>query len=153
MDIEATLRYFVVNKFVDNYDSYTGTMLHNYYLYEENGKLSILPWDYNLAFGAFGGAGGGMGGGKGMNRPDAMPGQNQTKDTETQSAATNTGVDKAQVAPGDAAATNTEGTEASSQDSATQMVNMAIDTPLSGTTEDERTLWGQLINNPTYKEQ
>ena len=30
---------------------------------------------------------------------------------------------------------------------------MAIDTPLSGTTEDERPLWGQLINNTTYKEQ
>ena len=29
VDIEATLRYFVVHNFVDNYDSYTGTMLHN----------------------------------------------------------------------------------------------------------------------------
>ena len=36
-----------------NYDSYTGNMLHNYYLYENSGKLSMLPWDYNLAFGAF----------------------------------------------------------------------------------------------------
>ena len=26
-------------------------MVHNYYLYEEKGKLSIIPWDYNLAFG------------------------------------------------------------------------------------------------------
>lgn len=34
-------------------------MLHNYYLYESNGKLSMLPWDYNLAFGAFGGEQGG----------------------------------------------------------------------------------------------
>ena len=33
------------------------------------------------------------------------------------------------------------------------MVNMAIDTPLSGTTEEERPLWGQLISNATYKEQ
>ena len=28
-------------------------MTHNYYLYERNGKLSVFPWDYNLAFGAF----------------------------------------------------------------------------------------------------
>lgn len=32
-------------------------MLHNYYLYENDGKLSMLPWDYNLAFGAFAGGG------------------------------------------------------------------------------------------------
>jgi len=38
---------------VVNGDSYTGSMIHNYYLYEENGKLSMLPWDYNLAFGTF----------------------------------------------------------------------------------------------------
>jgi hypothetical protein len=28
-------------------------MVHNYYLYEEDGKLSIIPWDYNLGFGGF----------------------------------------------------------------------------------------------------
>ena len=28
-------------------------MIHNYYLYENNGILSMLPWDYNLAFGGF----------------------------------------------------------------------------------------------------
>jgi spore coat protein CotH len=28
-------------------------MIHNYYLYEENGQLSMIPWDYNLAFGTF----------------------------------------------------------------------------------------------------
>lgn len=26
-------------------------MVHNYYLYEKNGKMSMIPWDYNLAFG------------------------------------------------------------------------------------------------------
>lgn len=30
-------------------------MLHNYFLYELNGRLTILPWDYNLAFGGFAG--------------------------------------------------------------------------------------------------
>ena len=53
IDIEKVIRYFVVHNFVCNGDSYTGSMIHNYYLYEENGKLSMLPWDYNLAYGTF----------------------------------------------------------------------------------------------------
>ncbi len=53
VDIEKVIRYFVVHNFVCNGDSYTGSMIHNYYLYENNGKLSMIPWDYNLAFGTF----------------------------------------------------------------------------------------------------
>lgn len=53
LNIEEVLRYFVVHNFVCNGDSYTGNMIHNYYLYEENGKFSMIPWDYNLAFGTF----------------------------------------------------------------------------------------------------
>lgn len=56
LDIDAVLRYFVVHSFVVNGDSYTGNMIHNYYLYEEDGKLSMIPWDYNLAFGTFSGS-------------------------------------------------------------------------------------------------
>lgn len=53
LDVDAVIRYFVVHNFVCNFDSYTGSMIHNYYLYEENGVLSMIPWDYNLAFGSF----------------------------------------------------------------------------------------------------
>lgn len=53
VDVDAVLRYFVVHNFVCNFDSYTGTLMHNYYLYEDEGKLSMIPWDYNLAFGGF----------------------------------------------------------------------------------------------------
>ena len=53
VDIEAVLRYFVVHNYTVNGDSYTGSMVHNYYLYEEEGLLSMIPWDYNLAFGTF----------------------------------------------------------------------------------------------------
>ena len=53
LDTDAVLRYFVVHNFVCNFDSYTGSMVHNYYLYEEDGVLSMIPWDYNLAFGSF----------------------------------------------------------------------------------------------------
>ncbi|MBQ6989612.1 MAG: CotH kinase family protein, partial [Clostridia bacterium] len=50
---EEVLRYFVVHNYVVNGDSYTGHMVHNYYLYEKDGKLAMIPWDYNLAFGTF----------------------------------------------------------------------------------------------------
>ena len=53
VDVEQVIRYFVVHGFVCNGDSYTGSMVHNYYLYEEGGVLSMIPWDYNLAFGGF----------------------------------------------------------------------------------------------------
>ena len=53
VDVEQVLRYFVVHNYVVNGDSYTGSMVHNYYLYEEDGRLSMIPWDYNLAFGTF----------------------------------------------------------------------------------------------------
>ena len=38
VDIEEVIRYFVVHNFVLNFDSYTGSMIHNYYLYEEKTK-------------------------------------------------------------------------------------------------------------------
>lgn len=53
VDVEEVIRYFVVHNYVCNGDSYTGTMVHNYYLYEEDGRMSMIPWDYNLAFGIF----------------------------------------------------------------------------------------------------
>lgn len=53
VDVEEVIRYFVVHNFVVNFDSYTGSMIHNYYLYEKDGQLSMIPWDYNLAFGGF----------------------------------------------------------------------------------------------------
>ena len=53
VDTEAVIRYFVAHNFVCNFDSYTGSMIHNYYLYEKDGQMSMIPWDYNLAFGGF----------------------------------------------------------------------------------------------------
>lgn len=57
VDVDAVIRYFVVHNFVLNFDSYTGFMIHNYYLYESDGQMQMIPWDYNLAFGAFQSAG------------------------------------------------------------------------------------------------
>ena len=53
VDTEAVIRYLTVHNYLCNDDSYTGMMVHNYYLYEEDGVLSMIPWDYNLAMGGF----------------------------------------------------------------------------------------------------
>ena len=53
IDVEEVLRYFTVQVFVVNMDSYLGKTGHNYFLYEKDGILSILPWDYNLAFATY----------------------------------------------------------------------------------------------------
>ena len=53
VDVDEVLRYFSVQAFVMNWDSYLGHTGHNYFLYEEEGIIRILPWDYNLAFGTY----------------------------------------------------------------------------------------------------
>lgn len=101
---DEIIRYFAAHNFVLNYDSYTGNMLHNYYLYENDGKLSMIPWDYNSSFGTFGGMG--MGG----------PDKEESRD-------------------------------------ATSLINIGIDTPLSGTTADSRPMWNWIVSNDEYLEQ
>lgn len=54
LDVDEILRYFAVNTFLVNLDSYSGGMFHNYYLYERDGKFKILPWDLNMSFAGFG---------------------------------------------------------------------------------------------------
>ncbi len=55
VSIDEAIRYFAVHDFLCNDDSYTGSIVHNYYLYEKDGVLSMIPWDYNLSFGTMGG--------------------------------------------------------------------------------------------------
>jgi len=67
LDVENVLKYIALNVVTNNSDSYIGQNKHNYYLYEQNGVFSVLPWDYNMAFGGmgamgFGGRGGRFGG-------------------------------------------------------------------------------------------
>ena len=54
MDVDNLLRYMAVHVFSVNEDSLSGSMAHNYYLYESGGKLNLIPWDYNLALGGMG---------------------------------------------------------------------------------------------------
>ena len=54
IDVENALQYIALNVLTNNTDSYLGANKQNYYLYEEDGVFSILPWDYNMAFGGLG---------------------------------------------------------------------------------------------------
>jgi len=100
-DVDEILAYIAGNCFVVNLDSYFGSMLHNYYLYEQDGQISIIPWDYNLAFGGFN-MGTGMNSGSG--------------------------------------------------DSASSMINLPIDTPVTSSLA-ARPLVGQLLADQDYSEQ
>lgn len=52
-DVDKILRYLAAHTIVVNLDSYSSGMAQNYYIYEKDGKITILPWDYNLAWGGF----------------------------------------------------------------------------------------------------
>ena len=50
LDVDNVLKYFAIQTFIYNHDGLTGTVSHNYYLYEQDGKLNLIPWDMNEAF-------------------------------------------------------------------------------------------------------
>lgn len=52
-NVDAILRYLAAHTMVVNLDSYSSNMAQNYYIYENDGFITILPWDYNLAWGGF----------------------------------------------------------------------------------------------------
>lgn len=54
-NVDELLRYFAVNTYLVNLDSYQSEKMQNYALYvNKNGYMSILPWDYNFSFGGYG---------------------------------------------------------------------------------------------------
>ena len=53
IDIDTLLRYMSVSTSLSNLDSYHGPLAHNYYIYDQDGVFSILPWDFNESFGTF----------------------------------------------------------------------------------------------------
>jgi spore coat protein CotH len=52
LDVDQVLRYLAVSTVLVHLDNYIG-MGHNYYLYEVDGKFTIIPWDLNMSFGGF----------------------------------------------------------------------------------------------------
>jgi spore coat protein H len=58
LDVDSALRYIAANTVLGNYDSYNGNLAQNYYLYGQNGKFTVIPWDYNMSIGGFSMGGG-----------------------------------------------------------------------------------------------
>jgi len=52
LDVEGVLRYLAFNTVLVNEDSYTGSG-HNYYVYEQDDRFTLIPWDLNEAFGNY----------------------------------------------------------------------------------------------------
>lgn len=53
LNVDNILKYLAVTVGVVSLDSYPGAIPHNFYIYEEDGKFSIIPWDFNQGFGGF----------------------------------------------------------------------------------------------------
>ena len=53
LDVDQVLRYLAVSTVLVHLDNYTGQFGHNYYLYEVDGKFTIITWDLNMTFGGF----------------------------------------------------------------------------------------------------
>ncbi len=52
LDVDEALRFLAVSAGIIHLDNYIG-IGHNTYLYEVNGKFTVIPWDLNMTFGTF----------------------------------------------------------------------------------------------------
>ncbi len=54
LDVDKALKFFAVSACIVHLDNYIG-IGHNMYMYEVDGKFSLIPWDLNMTFGTFNG--------------------------------------------------------------------------------------------------
>ncbi|HBT72379.1 MAG TPA: hypothetical protein DEB37_08960 [Lysinibacillus sp.] len=150
LDVDEMLRYFAVNTALVNLDSYQGNMKHNYYLYEQNGVFSIIPWDYNMSFGGFGvGGGGGRMGGENSQNPADAPTTLEESGAQNNEQLNQAGGGRLQQPDGGF----NRGMEMgmSSNLLAESAINFSVKTPVSGTTLEERPLLNALLTNEEYR--
>lgn len=134
VDIDQVARYFALNTALVSMDSYQGSFKHNYYLYEdENGQFSVIPWDYNMSFGGFGGGGG---------RPDGQSNADIEQNNETQIS---------EEAPSNPVQMNGGmgggGMMLNENIITNSNINFSITEPVSGTTVDARPLLKIILEN------
>ncbi|TCZ73542.1 hypothetical protein E0485_20760 [Paenibacillus albiflavus] len=163
LDVDEILRYFAANTALVNLDSYQGNLKHNYYLYEENGVFSILPWDYNMSFGGFSGMGG-MGGFGGMMDAadgigDKLPAEQNNKQVEQNNKQAEP--NNQQVQPNNKQAGNNRnrgmmggnpGGDMAANFLSETNINFSITTPVSGISLEDRPLLNSLLSVPEYRE-
>ncbi|CAH0146452.1 CotH kinase family protein [Peribacillus sp. Bi134] len=146
LDVDEMLRYFAANTALVNLDHYQGDKKHNYYLYEENGVFSILPWDYNMSFGGYSGGGGRLAGDSDQETAD------QKNGTAAEGNADAAKQDDKEPLGG---APNMNGggmMDMSSNFMNESNINFSITEPVSGTTLEERPLLNALLSNDEYRE-
>ncbi len=150
IDVDEMLRYFAMNTALVNLDSYQGTMKHNYYLYEENGMFSIIPWDFNMSFGGFG-VGGRMGGNNKIqdNADIKAPNDAQIND-KSEMKPPNNGQQQQPNADRNRGGLNM-GFGLSGDLMEDSAINFSVTTPVSGTTLEERPLLNALLSNEEYR--
>lgn len=51
IDFDKVIKMVAIDAVVKSLDNFAGKNARNYYLYEENGKLDIMPFDFNMSFG------------------------------------------------------------------------------------------------------
>ena len=54
LNVDEALRFLAVSAGIVHLDNYIG-IGHNMYMYEVDGKFSLIPWDLNMTFGTFNG--------------------------------------------------------------------------------------------------
>ena len=121
MDIECVMKYMALQTIVVNYDCMTGHNVQNYYLREADGQISLIPWDYNLAWGGY---------------PDGEDEEDGLEDFDTLSL------------PQREDLLMEESTW--SKEDVSRIINFPINTPFSGKLS-ERTFFMNLLSNETYR--
>ncbi|WP_340372541.1 CotH kinase family protein [Peribacillus sp. FSL E2-0218] len=141
LDVDEMLRYFAANTALVNLDHYQGDKKHNYYLYEENGVFSILPWDYNMSFGGYSGGGGRQAGGTARKNEDEATAKNDNAEQDDMKL------------PEEAPNMNGGGMmDMSSHFMNESNINFSITEPVSGTALEDRPLLNALLSNDEYRE-
>ena len=55
LDVDKLIKYFAINTYLVNTDGYLNDISRNYAMYmTKEGRITIIPWDYNMIFGAYG---------------------------------------------------------------------------------------------------
>ncbi len=153
LNVDEMLRYFATNTALVNLDSYQGQLKHNYYLYEENGVFSILPWDYNMSFAGFGTGGGGGVGNPGDPGNQGNPGNQGgiPGDRKEQNNAST----KKERAAGEMKAPGGGGNPAGDMAANfmnEENINFSITTPVGGVSLEDRPLLQVLLSVDEYRE-
>lgn len=164
LDVDSILEYLTLNVVTNNTDSYIGGNKQNYYLYEHSGIFSMIPWDYNMAFGGMGGMGRGMGGfgGRGGENTDTNTTETTTnqipsntapaKDPQTATDQTNGNTNNATGNTNNATGNNTTPkTETANVTDTASSTSLMIDEPTSGALA-ERPLVAKLLAVDEYKQ-